>query len=153
MAEVRKAVKKKRAAAKRKTVKPAVSKPLSKKDETIRKIAELAGRLGMSTITVGSKMNPKVEVANEPAAKRPYVRRGDKEISATATMSAADKAVIEEHKELYEKLTSCTDLDEFSRIYKRYAELDVKVARLTSNDDCAVEGCKYESRYKMVTTT
>lgn len=154
MAEVakkKKAVKKKKTAKKKMAGKKTASKVSPQKEKALRKMAELADSIGLSSVRMESKMNfdnanIKEEVVRE---RRKYVKHDSSEVS-TSSLSAADKAVLDEHKRLYEMLASCADVDEFSRIYKRYAELDVKVARITNRDTNAIERCMYENSYGIV---
>lgn len=73
----------------------------------------------------------------------------DNEESSPRNLSAADKKMLERHSELYERLLKCTDVNEYKEIYREYAELDMKVARLQLNDKSAIMRCEYENNFSI----
>lgn len=126
----------------------AVSGKSAARVKELRRVAELATGVGLKSVTIESKITPKTAPKTEKHIGRPY--KGEERQVDEQTLSAADKAVVDEHKRLYEMLANCADVDEFSRLYKRYAELDVKVARITNRDANALERCMYENSYSIV---
>lgn len=61
-----------------------------------------------------------------------------------------NKRLIERHKFLYNKLQHCTDIDEYNKLWKEYAELDIKVARITNKDLALKSRCEVENNYMVV---
>ncbi len=147
MAEVakkKKAVKKKKAAKNRSV---AVRGKSAARVKELRRVAELAAEIGLKSVTIESKIGGG-KSKTEKHIGRPY--KGEERQVDEKTLSAADSAIVDEHKRLYEMLANCADVDEFNRLYKRYAELDGKVARITNRDANALERCMYENSYSIV---
>ena len=65
-------------------------------------------------------------------------------------LTKQDKALIKRHKELYERILECTDLDLYKDLTKEYADLDYKVERLLNRDKAAIMRSAYESSFSIV---
>jgi len=61
-----------------------------------------------------------------------------------------DSEILKRHKELYNALQKCTDLETYNAIWKEFAELDVKVARITNCDNALLSRCSIENQYMVV---
>lgn len=61
-----------------------------------------------------------------------------------------DSQVIKRHRELYELLQKCTDLETYNELWKEFADLDVKYARITNKDSALLSRCSIENQYIVV---
>lgn len=61
-----------------------------------------------------------------------------------------DKRILERHSYLYKELQHCKDIETYNKIWKEFAELDVKVARIKNNDVASRLRCEMENQYKFV---
>lgn len=61
-----------------------------------------------------------------------------------------NKRIIERHRFLYNELQHCTDIDTYNRLWKEYAELDIKVARITNKDLALKSRCEVENSFMVV---
>ena len=67
-------------------------------------------------------------------------------------MFTDEEKLLQRHAMLYQQLVHCEDVEEYKRIWHEYAELDMKVARIKSEDINGVMRCAYENRYKIAPT-
>ena len=65
-------------------------------------------------------------------------------------LTKADRELIKKHKELYERLLVCTDLELFKDLSKEYAELDYKVERILNRDKAGIMRSAYESQFSII---
>lgn len=74
--------------------------------------------------------------------------RDSEEVSRVLT--DADRTLIERHDALYLEILHCTDIEEYKRLNREYAALDMKVARLKNKDKTSLNRCALENSYKLV---
>ena len=67
-----------------------------------------------------------------------------------AEKDSAEKRILERHKFLYDELQKCTDIDTYNKLWKEFAELDMKVARIKSDDNALRSRCEIENQYVIV---
>lgn len=60
-----------------------------------------------------------------------------------------EKRILERHSYLYKELEHCTDVNKYKELWKEYAELDMKVARIKNDDLNARSRCEFENQYKV----
>ena len=65
-------------------------------------------------------------------------------------LTKEDRELIKKHKELYERLLVCTDLDLFKDLSKEYADLDYKVERILNRDKAGIMRSAYESQFSII---
>lgn len=61
-----------------------------------------------------------------------------------------DSQVIKRHKELYELLQKCTDLETYNKLWKEFADLDVKYERIINNDNALRSRVEVLNQYSIV---
>lgn len=61
-----------------------------------------------------------------------------------------EKRILERHKFLYDELQKCTDIDTYNKLWKEFAELDMKVARIKSDDNALRSRCEVENQYTII---
>lgn len=61
-----------------------------------------------------------------------------------------DKKIIKRHSQLYEMLQVCENIEEYEKMWREYAELDVKVARIVNNDIAQRKRNEYESQFNII---
>ena len=61
-----------------------------------------------------------------------------------------EKRILERHKFLYDELQKCTDIDTYNKLWKEFAELDMKVARIKNDDNALKSRCEIENQYVIV---
>ena len=62
-------------------------------------------------------------------------------------MDNEDAKILKRHKELYDALQKCTDIDKYNLLWREYAMLDIKVARITNNDNAQKMRCEFENQF------
>lgn len=62
----------------------------------------------------------------------------------------SEKRILERHSYLYKELQHCTDVETYNKLWKEFAELDVKVARITNKDLALKSRCEMENQYIVV---
>ena len=61
-----------------------------------------------------------------------------------------DEEIIKRHKDLYDQLQYCNSVEKYNEIWREYAQLDMKVARMNLDDNSAMQRLEYENKFSLV---
>ena len=61
-----------------------------------------------------------------------------------------NRKILERHQYLYKELQHCKDVESYNKLWKEFAELDMKVARIKNKDLALKSRCEIENQYMVV---